>query len=124
MGNYFTKTTIQKRISESDPNCVFLYKTQDLIKIIEELDRKNPDKKELKSFLEMIPGSSNYLIQNELKDGKIIGKVIDVYERHGKSYTQIEDHIALNKLTDKCFLGLFKDQKKQLDELIDKKLKE
>lgn len=128
MGNYFSKKSEysddQPMISESDPGCVYRYKTLEIIKIIKEIESRGPYDKELvEKFLDIVPGSSNYLIQNELKRDKfgkkiIVAKIIDVYQRHSHSMTKIRDHLMINGLTDKCEIGLFPAQKKQLDELI------
>jgi len=63
------KNKSQTQISDSDPRLMYLYKTLDIIKMIKDLEsNENVDKERLEEFLEIVPSSSNYLIERYWKN--------------------------------------------------------
>jgi len=134
MGNYFS--TNNDNVNHVPG--IYLYKTLDIVKMVKCIEScHNVDKGAMEDFLNLCPISSNYLIQWKLyqqrswissfcknldhidnDEDKLIGQVIDVYPRIGRSTTPIRDHIVINGLTERCVIGLTSNQKQQLDRLI------
>jgi len=126
----YTDSDYYKLASNSDPNLVHVYKTLEVIEIIDNIKQNiNTDididiSKRLEQFLDIVPRSSNYLIQWDLNYSKqLTAKIIDVYSRQAHSSTKMRDHIKIHKLTNKCKIGLSPLQKKQFDELIEENKK-
>src|SRR5437762_2914425 len=100
------------QIYRRDPT-MHIVKTLDLSKLIQKIKySQRVDKSDLDDFLEEIPIASNYLI--EFSKSEPNGCVSDIFNRYLASITCIEDHIKVNKLTDNCFIGLSKNQQRQL----------
>lgn len=62
---------------------------------------------DLKALLEQVPVSSNYLIENTISAGQVVGKVLDHYTTHSRSNSTIERHIALAGLKPEDSIGKF-----------------
>lgn len=58
----------------------------------------------MEAHIEEIPVASNYLIENSFVNGRILGKVIEVYDHFSPSTTKLQQHLNLQGGAEKCAL--------------------
>jgi hypothetical protein len=86
------------------------YRTLDIKNLVARLGEQQQCDSRLPALLQQSPVESNYLIENTIANGRITGRVIEVFAHSNPSTSPLYQHLQLFGLDSSCYIKLTPEQ--------------